>query len=362
MLNAEEHIPQFDTTPASQHEGSFSVVETPVSEHPYELLVGHNRTDGSFKSTEQLQSEYVQLTDELIRQMTEGVRVLDPQTGETVTAKPDYVIWLDKSARPVAWLTQELWPHVASSSDEAQTPDMPKFRFVNIDRQQWVNDFDPNGTGYMDIDHIKNSVIQSLRSIFISPQHKANGLGDEIDNAESELDGKTILIVDEVRSTGRTLDIAQKFFTRAFPTARITTTYWMRGMTTVGTRRAGSGEANADLPVWYKEDDMSGRGVGNRNDRESALSPSSTQRLGNMFLSAALKFIDPETGKRIMDPVSRQLRQELRWLVEDLAAGKVLYTPSDQRDIDDYERRAVGFNRVSSLDEYVTKKRELARY
>ena len=67
----------------------------------YELLVGHPRTNGSFKSTEQLHTEYVRLTDELVRQVTEGVEVVDPQTGEQTTEKVDYIVWLDKSARPV---------------------------------------------------------------------------------------------------------------------------------------------------------------------------------------------------------------------------------------------------------------------
>src|SRR6185436_11400821 len=79
----------------------------------YELLTGHKRTDGSWKSSEELKTEYVHLTDELIRKMTEGVRVVDAVTGETENKPVDYVVWIDKSARPVSWLTKELWPTLA---------------------------------------------------------------------------------------------------------------------------------------------------------------------------------------------------------------------------------------------------------
>ena len=80
----------------------------------FELLSEHRRTDGSTKTGDQLRREYVQLTDELIHQMTEGVPVIDHETGDEVIKKPDVVIWLDKSARPVSWLTKELWPTVMS--------------------------------------------------------------------------------------------------------------------------------------------------------------------------------------------------------------------------------------------------------
>ncbi len=334
----------------------------------YELLVGHDRTDGSFKSTEQLQTEYIELTDELVRQMTEGVAVVDPQTGERVVRRPDVVIWLDKSARPVEWLTRNLWDTLAADSETGEVPPMPKSRFVNIDREQWVNTVDPSGTGKMEIDLVDQSVVRSLRSIFVEPKYK-QVLDETIEAAPAELDGKTILIIDEVKSSGRTLDIAKKFFERAFPTTAVATSHWMKGIVTVGDRRSGEAQGNADLPVWYKEDSAFGRGVGNRDERQSQLSPSRTQRLGGWFLSTALpkqevtretSAGEKQTGK-VIDPISTRLRVELRQLAEDAHDGRVLVVPSMMRDSDDYDRRVEKLNHGMTMEEYIQKKRALAR-
>src|SRR5690606_2842337 len=102
--------------------------ELPLEAKPfeYQLLRGHFRTDGSFKNDDQLRSEYVSLTDSLVYKMTEGVTVEDPQTKERVVRKPDVVVWLDKSARPVSWLTKELWDTLAVD-ENGHVPKMPEF-------------------------------------------------------------------------------------------------------------------------------------------------------------------------------------------------------------------------------------------
>jgi hypothetical protein len=309
----------------------------------YELLKGHFRTDGSFKNDDQLRSEYVNLTDGLINKMTEGVSVEDPHTGERTTKIPDVVVWLDKSARPVSWLTKELWDTLATDKD-GKTPKMPDFRYANIDREQWVNQIDPQGSGYMDISQVDQSVIRSLRSIFMSPSAKKRGLTEDIDNNATELDGKTVLIVDEVRSTGRTLDIAQKFFKKAFPATAVASTHWMGGLIE---RKGALG--NADIPVWYKDVDIKGRGVGNRDERMSQRSASRTQRLGAWFLSTRL---------HEEDPASKQLRKELSQLAKDVASKKVLVVPSPDREIDDIIERAERLNDID-FETYKLKRQKL---
>jgi hypothetical protein len=276
---------------SSSHEGDYQ----------YQLLTGHQRTDGSFKTDEQLRMEYIQLTDKLIYAMTDGVEVTDPATGERQTEKPDVVVWLDKSARPLAWLTKELWPKLAPDSDSDEVPPMPKFMFVNIDREQWVNSVDPEGAGGVDIERVDQSIIRSLRSIYVEPKYKRNGITEEIDTAPTQLDGKTILIVDEVRATGRTLDIAKKFYQRAFPTAKVAGMHWMSGV--AATKQGALG--NRDLPVWYKSDEQTGRGVGDREATISQRSSNTTQRLGAWFLSTRLEGPD--------EP-SHTLREELHQL------------------------------------------------
>ena len=280
----------------------------------YELLVGHARTNGSLKSDEQLRSEYIRRTDELIHTMTSGFVVVDRATGERSIKKPDYVVWLDKSARPVAWLTQELWPKLAAEHGKP-TPEMPQFRFVNIDKEQWINTIGSSARGYVNVDAVDKSVIRSLRSIFVAPLYKKDGLGPEIDSAPSELDGKVVLIVDEVFSSGETIEIANKFFRRAFPNTTFETAYWMGGVV-----QKGTATGNADLPVWYNSRSEYGRGVGNRDFGRSSRSESITQRLGAYFLSTRM----PEE-----DPLSMKLRREIKQLAHD---PSVLIQPSFQRD------------------------------
>lgn len=298
-----------------------------TADDTYRLLKGHPRTDGTFKTDDQLRTEYVSRTDGLIRLMTDGVGVTDRATGEYITEKPDYVVWLDKSARPVAQLTRELWPRLAPAPGQP-VPEMPKFRFVNIDREQWVNTVDPQGIGSVKVDRVDPSIIRSLRSIFVSPEQKKDGLTPAIDNAHAELDDRTTLIVDEVRASGRTLEIAQNFFERAFPTGRFAATHWMGGIV-----QMGLATGNADLPVWYQRNSNKGRGIGNRDEGVSSRSPSATQRLGAHFLSTRL----PEP-----DPDSVILRKELVKLAHD---PDVLVVPSIQRD--DFVERAEALNGMS---------------
>lgn len=266
----------------------------------YRILTGHKRTDGSWKTDHQLRMEYVQLTDGLVHKMTDGIWVDDPETGERRLEKPDVVVWLDKSARPVSWLAKDMWNRLAADPQTGAVPDRPEFRFINIDREQWVNLIDPEGVGIVDMSRVDESVIRSLRSVFVLPAYKSHGLTPEIDKAPSELDGKTIMLVDEVYASGRTLEYAQSFFKRAFPSARIGSTYWMRNISFIG-----GAIGNADLPVWYKKNDVGGRGIGNRNDAISGASDISTQKLGRYFLSTRL---------RESDPRSERLREELRQL------------------------------------------------
>ena len=224
-------------------------------------------------------------------------------------------------------------------------PDMPEFRFLNIDREQWVNTIDPEGAGLVNIDLVDKSIIRSLRSIFMNVDELKHGLTDNIDTKPTELDGKTVLIVDEVRASGRTLQIAESFIKRAFPETNVAGTHWMKGQTL-----KGGAVGNADIPVWYKQWDESGRGVGNRDERKSRHSHSTRQRLGGWFLSTAL----PE-----LDPRSAQLRRELSQLAGDAADHRLLVMPSYRREPADMEERAVRYNGFTNYDEFAQKKREI---
>lgn len=314
-------------------------------EFRYRLLRGHRRTNGTFKDDETLRAEYVHLTDELIYKMTGGEVEFRSLSGDVVKdARPDYVIWLDKSARPVAWLTKELWPQLASDSD-GSIPEMPEFRFVNIDREQWAPTLDPLHTGFMDYSAVPQNITRSLRSIFIRPELKRDGITDAIDDTPSELDGKNVLIIDEVRASGRTLEMAKAFFKRAFPSSYVSGAHWM-SRTVSNT----DGSGNADLPVWYKSDTPYGRGVGNRDTDKSLRSPSLGQRLGAWFLSTALDGGDED---------SITLREEMKHLSDDVSEGEILVIPSFDRP--DYFDRAERLNNTTR-QEFEQKKKSLGDF
>lgn len=372
-----ENIPRIDVDEANENtnlanpilENTLPVpIDAEQEDFDYQLLVGHRRTDRSFKTGDQLRTEYVRLTDNLIHQMTDGVMVTDPETGEHTKQIPDAVVWLDKSARPLAWLTKDLWATMAAD-EEGNVPEMPDFYFANIDREQWVNTVDAEGTGAVNVDHIDPSIIRSLRSIYVDPVDKKDGITNSIDSAPAALDGKTILIIDEVKSSGRTLTYAKNFYGAAFPTAKIATSYWMSGMV-----RKGSAEGNADLPIWYKDSTDLGRGISNRNATRSQKSLSSTQRLGGWFLSTPIMdnypTVDSETGDIILgdtrplrerDPASWQLRRELGQLATDAANGNMLVVPSFERDMDQADAMAERLNpQYETIEDFYAAMRKLS--
>ncbi len=311
----------------------------------YQLLVGHRRTDGSLKSTEYLHTEYLRLTDQLVQKATEGVTVLDPNTNEYTTKPVDFIVWLDKSARPVQWLFHEMWDTLAAHKD-GTIPEEPQHKFVNIDRKQWSSTIDVNGHGATDVSALDQSIIRSLRSIFLKhPQDRKDGLTEKIDTAPTQFDGQTVLIVDELISTGRTLTYAENFFKRAFPKAIVAGAYWMGGITS-----KNGAIGNADVPVWYTDKHSMGRGVGDRNVDASLSRPGklSAQKLGAWFLS-----VRQHGGP---DALSRQLRQEIHQLAAEARSGNVFIEPSRQRDIDDYLERGLRINNLPDIEAFKAKK------
>src|SRR5690606_37669804 len=126
--------------------------ETEKTSFQYDLLKGHFEPDGSWKSGEELRMQYLHLTDQLIQKMTQEKEVENPETGEKQLKRPSVVVFLDKSARPLSHLVRELWPTFAKDLETGEVPPMPAFKFLNIDREQWVNEFDPkSGKGIVNV-------------------------------------------------------------------------------------------------------------------------------------------------------------------------------------------------------------------
>lgn len=161
-------------------------------------------------------------------------------------------------------------------------------------------------------------IIDSLRGVF-QPAGVTR-------TARTWLDGRRVLVVDEVYNTGDTLRIAQGLFQRAFPEADIRGDHWM----TPGTKidRAGN-RRTAEVPVWYRADTWTGRLVGNRMDPDN---PPTTvrNRSGALFLS---------TRPRSPDTAGRQLRAEVTQLAADLMGARLLARPASSRSREDQKER-----------------------
>lgn len=263
-----------------------------------------------------LRAHYVTLTDRLIT-------VLEGADGW----RPDDVIYLDKSGRPVAWLVKALWRLLAREPGtryrEGCYPRMPNVRFANIDREQWWHLTGASETGLVDVEKVPGEVVDELRSVFLAQRPLE---GQRPRDVPSWFDHRSVLVVDEVSNTGDTLAIATGLVARAFPDADVRGDHWMTPGKTID--RHGLARV-ADVPTWYRSDTWAGRLVGNRLDPQN---PSTTWRgtVGARFLS---------TRPRTPDERGRQLRREIARLAADVAAARLLAAPSSLRDPDDWAQR-----------------------
>jgi len=269
----------------SQHEGDNQPAE-------YEIL----ELDGDPDLSRAMRRNYLRNTFRLTEKIQEST--------------PDYVLYLDKSARPVAWLENDLFEDFVYDPDNEHEPvKKPETIFLNIDREHWREQTGGKefGSGQVDVKDIDAGVIDSLRSIFLRKEPDAQKSPSE---QESLLDGRKILIVDEVRFTGDTLKIAQELIKAAFPDATLDTHHWMTSPKSADPRAKSTGLP--DVPVWYKQNAEWGRGVANRNFASSRQSESWRQRTGAIFLST--RFPKPDKN-------SLKLRSELAQLADEYREG-----------------------------------------
>ncbi len=278
----------------------------------------------------ELRTEYIGYTEKLI--------------ADLIRQNIEEVVYLDKSARPVAWMVNELWSTLGTDADGNVLP-KPRTHFANIDREQWgpIVGRSEDKTGRINVDLVPEGTIKSLRSTF-SPKGELS--------QDSYFTGKKLMIVDEMMTSGDTLTIASGLFERAFPDAEeVKTGYWMP---TVTRQRSGSIRVGTLPPVWYRDNHVQGRLVGDRSFKVSDKSDSRAQRDGRYFLSSRFDEIDKE-GLR--------LKQEVKALARDVKNGLIpVLPPADYEDFSPAQQEAF-MHRVNGLSEkeYVELKKEAVR-
>lgn len=273
--------------------------EPVVPEHIYERLVSHGA-----ESSEELRARYFRYTEKMVAHVLElgqDTTTMDEnglkETGVTM-------VFLDKSARPTYWLMDEFWKDLAPGYKR------PDIKFANIDREQWQNvtgRIDPDDGGHdVDVNRLSQQVFDDLSNTYRDPS----------DGTKSVFAGKHIMVVDETRTSGTTLEIAEQMFKKSFPDAvDVSGHHWMV--------RPSGRQRTAEVAVWYDENTPYGRGVGNRNADKSLASASSRQQDGQMFLSVA-----PDK----YDSGAHELREDIKALHQDILAGKQRFSIAELDD------------------------------
>ncbi|MDE7036845.1 MAG: phosphoribosyltransferase domain-containing protein [Lachnospiraceae bacterium] len=270
----------------------------------------------------------------------------------------DHVVYLDKSARPVSWLVNMFWTEFAVKDAQGKPVRRPAHTYVNIDRSPWfrkvgINVSDDgrqkeNGelATYNDfVNHAGNLTqrhLAEVRALFIE-----GGIEDEdvgrIMESPTILDGKRVLIVDEVSRTGSTLNIAVHIFKLAFPEAEeIRSVYfWHPAEPPL---KAGHENVLTSLPVWYDPNTLTGRGIGGTDEKyyrqryEFCLEMSSvnqnidikklrTQAFSASVFSAPLLKEDGSVLNLKEEKKTRELCRDLKKLVADYRKGEIFFVP-----------------------------------
>ena len=281
----------------------------------WKVLYGHDLRSGGRLSDENVRLLYLHLTDNLVQQVRSG--------------RFDQVVFLDKSARPVAWFLRSAWKVLAAEVrvdlTVGPTPPIPTVKFVNIDRLQWLDTLDPEGTGGWDVRRMPDEVIAGLRACFAS---SADALDDPwVEGVRTCFDGQRVLVVDEVAVSGATAAMAVAILRRAFPAGEFEEAWWMRP--TMVQKDNGNRGPNT-MPTWYRHDPINrdhnerGRGVANRDAAAAADSPHWRVRAGRHFLSRP-------HPPGVVDEPAGWLREEIRAAVARVVRGQDLLAPSLNR-------------------------------
>lgn len=280
------------------------------------------------RSVEAIENGLINDTYELVSIFDNTTRKSDHLlTGERATDEPfTDAVYLDKSARPVRRLVHNLWSEM-SQGDE------PEAHFINIDKRPWLGEMGFPNKDYPDLENIPadeidinkidpeylDRTLAYIRALYLDPKDMQNipedGLKlDDVKDIPTRLDGKTVAIIDEVKSSGNTLLISQQLLSQAIPEANFEGMWWSNPGRVMWHADDGSSQfAASHVPPWYQADTADGRGVDDISERESRQSPSLAQRLGRQVLSL------PQRGGP--GPITERVRDDLDQLSQNYKQG-----------------------------------------
>lgn len=307
-----------------------------VDWHDYPIIgqqVGKNGVVDEYFDLDSLMTKYVTSTKNLIMQMDgrfENHYVNN--SGEMAeSGKPDDVIYLDKSARPVEWFVRKFWDAMSNPTTQP-----PTAHFANIDRADWLRS-QPQNAGrpinelsYNDFNKrlVSREEIARIRSIFVDGELTPENWQERVWQLPTVLDNRNVMIVDEVSSTGATVHIARDLIQLACPEAFVgMAVFWDPGRKNIN--KGGEVKFQMGLPpVWYDSQRITGRGVGDKSevyyDSEYQKNPNSKTfkaKLGSIALSAPL--LD-DNNRPIRDRLAVNLLKEIKRMKRDYTNGRIL--------------------------------------
>ncbi|HVX24580.1 MAG TPA: hypothetical protein VG992_04560 [Candidatus Saccharimonadales bacterium] len=242
------------------------------------------------ENTPEYQEKYIYMLSQLV----------DDAMGDPET-RADTLVFLDKSARPLAWMMRTFWDEIAPQERDQETGElrvipMPKMRFATVDRLEWRKDpkkeFIDGGAK-----EITQANLDGLRAIFSRDDQHG-------------LDHDKIYVIDEQSESGDTLDIAKQLFTQAFPDATVRGRSFIQHPYVDNPKTGERTYKIQEIPPWYPlksanmtHQDIRGRGVFDaipyyrRSDRFRARFPEES----NQFLSSP-----PRTERVLTDEEVQQ--------------------------------------------------------
>lgn len=315
-------------------------------------------------------NERININENIIHYVQDTALLISVIDGRLSGGIPyDHVVYLDKSARPVSWLVNMFWSEFALKNSEGAPARKPKHSYINIDRSPWFRNVGINVSDdgrqkengelatYRDfvnnIHNLKNRHLAEIRALYIEGGIDKEDV-DWVLERPTILDGKRVLIIDEVSRTGSTLDIATHLFKLAIPNAKeINGAYFWHPSEPV--LKVGDENVLTSLPVWYDPNTLTGRGIGSpdahyyRNLYNSYLEKSKdgegidinkfrTYAFSASVYSAPLLDKNGNTLDLAIEKKTRKLCKDLRRLYNEFKAGRLFFVPpSEWVNFDDFD-------------------------
>lgn len=310
-----------------------------------------------------IETRYMRDTDTLVGMFDGSIQLSDHfLDGAPRHEGPvDHAIYLDKSARPVNFLVREIWDSLSDGT-------RPKSSFLNIDKEDWLREMGISDVQNPDMDTVsldqldpefRRDMTARLRAVFLSPDDlrdlNEDNVAEEAWHKPTLLDGKHVAIVDEVKSSGATLSIAELLLKEAIPEADWEPVYWSVPPRVSWHVYDSDGNetskefAASSVPVWYDATTPHGRGnIAGKDIEWSQNSSNLRQRIGKYVIGTVP--IDENGARKPLDQTSKQVHHDLRHLASRFKQGEMTYVPSLDRDTSDYKARVEAYYQMPFAD------------